>query len=152
MLGGGPIQAFARFNSLAALIDHPLKPGMHIQFLWQGRKLESQAAQTVDRHGRAAALIIDRRRLQARPCTLKPVGFVGLIVFRRIMGRIKLTVEIIGKLLRIAVRDDPIVFEPLSVNFTHGRVLGNLAVHQWLGETGLVAFIVAMAAGNTTYR
>ena len=51
-----------------------------------------------------------------------------------------------GQLLGIALGHDGLLLKALAVDLAHGGVLSDPFVHERLGEAGLVALIVAMAA------
>ena len=100
-----------------------------------------------------AALVLDRRRVQAVPGALEPVGLVRLVATAPTScaassWRWKTACD----RLRLAGPDDAALLERCGIDLPHRRVLRDLLVHQRLGEAPARRPRCGRGAGSRTCR
>ena len=146
MLGGRPVEALAGLDRLAPLADDPLELAVHVQAGRDRGHRPADLAQALDRHGGGAALVLARRLDQAGPGALEPVDLVHLVAGRGLVGGREPLLEVVVQALRLVLAEHALGDQAAGVDLARGRVLGDPAVHQRLGEARLVGLVVAVAA------
>ncbi len=102
--------------------------------------------QPLDRHAGLAALVLGRRPGQPRPGPLEPVDLVHAVAGRGFVRGGEVSLEAVVQRLRLVLAHRALLDQAPGVDLTRGRMLGDLAVHQGLGEARLVGLVVAVAA------
>jgi hypothetical protein len=110
--------------------------------------LEPISRRQIDGNARLAAARIVHvlaHGLEAGPAAVEPIGLVGLVA----LSALELAVELGAPgglhLLDLGLADDALSDELFGVELQDRGVRADLAVHQGLGERGLVALVVAEA-------
>ena len=111
-------------------------------------RLAADPPQLVERDaGDAAARRVARLgHLDAGPGAVEPVRLVGAIALPGLELGFELRPPGGPGALDLIARDEALVGELLAVDLERPRVLGDLAVHDRLGEGRLVAFVMAVPA------
>ena len=117
-----------------------------LDVLGLGRNRPADLAQQFEADGGIAAAVIARRRFQAGPLAFQPVGAVGLVMAGDLEIVFQLLEEVGDDLLGLGRSDHVLGDQLLGIDFAGGRMAADRLVHQRLGERGLVALVVAVAA------
>ncbi|GBD41382.1 hypothetical protein HRbin39_00763 [bacterium HR39] len=144
VLGRGPVDPLARLDGPAPLGDDAAKARVHVEPLGQLRHLQPELAQPLDRHRGGAAHVAGRGGAKTPPVALQPVRLVGAIAARGLVGGLQFAHAGVPHGLRLARRDHPLLLEPPREDLPHRGVLGDLLVHERLGEARFVALVVAV--------
>src|SRR6516165_3809826 len=146
-LGGCPIDARARFDRLAAVVQETLEGPVQVETLRYRGDLRSDFFERRERSaGMAAARVVGvASRLDIGPAAVEPIGAVRLVALARFELGIELGAPIDSHLLDLALGDDVFADELVGVDLARGRVLADRLVHQRLGKRRLVALVVPEA-------
>src|SRR4051812_38550480 len=93
MLGGGPVDALAALDRGLAGGDDALEARRALQAGGRVGHFAAALAQQLPRPRRAAALVLDRRRVKAVPSALQPVHLVRLVRRRDLVRGLELALE-----------------------------------------------------------
>ena len=143
-LAGRPVDAGVLVDRLLLRGEQAGQGAMHGNALGHLGQLGADGAQLVERHGGGAATVVLWRHAKAGPAAFQPVGLVRLVGLGRLELLFQLCVEARHHALDIAIGQQPFLHQALGVDLPRGRVGGDLAVHQRLGERRLVGLVVAV--------
>src|SRR5690606_16578627 len=145
---GGPVDALAAFDRLAAIVEETLDGAVRVEILRERGDLAADLLQRIDLDaGIAAARLVDlAARLQSGPATVKPVGLVRLVALAGFVLGFQPRTPVGLHLVDFAFGDDAFADQLPRIEIKGRGMRPDLLVHQGLGESRLVAFVVTEAA------
>src|SRR5271155_2445670 len=147
--GGRPIDPFACLDRVTTIVEEALDRLVHIEARRRYGDARSQLLELADGNaGDAAPIVVDRilPGLEAGPAPVEPIGLVGLIALARLVFGLQTMAPVAPHLVDLALGDQPFADQLAGVDLEGGRMRPYDAVHQRLGESRLVALVVAVAA------
>ncbi len=142
----GPVDALARRDDLAPVVELPLDLAVDVEALGHVAQPVADRPDLVDRHRGVAADVFAARRLQPGPRALQPVGLVGLEAVGGLEGLVEPLLVVGDEPVGLLVGDHALVDQLAGVERAGRRQRPDPLVHQRLGEGRLVALVVAVAA------
>ena len=111
----------------------------------RGDPLADQAQPIEFDAGLAAAFVVGdvRRRLDARPAAVEPIGLVGRVGLAGVEFRLEPLAPVGAHLVDLVLGDDALGDKLLGVDLKRRRMRADQPIHDRLGERRLVAFVVA---------
>ena len=145
-LGRRPVDALAALDHPALGVEQAQDAAMHVEILGRPGQRQPDFLENLDARHRIAPADVARGHLEAGPGAFQPVGLVGLVGFGSLEILLQAAAEVAPDAIGLLRGHYPLADKPARIDLLGRRVAGDLAVHQWLGEGGLVGFVVAVAA------
>ncbi len=139
-----PIDPFTGIDHFLLGFQNPLQGPVDIMILRNSSQFAANIPQCIDFNRRSAAACAFISTLKTLPAPFKPVRFVRFEAIGCFKLFLKIILEISNPAFNLFLSCNALSDKFFGVNLHRCRMLGNCAVHQWLGKGWLIPFIMTV--------